>query len=108
VRVVEFHPATKAEVRRAVRRYRKVADAELARDFKAKLDDAADRVAKHGHSLAVAHVVDGFEMRRCRFKRFPFTLVYFDDGEKFIVIAVAHNKRRALYWRDRLPTESTS
>ena len=57
-------------------------------------------MGKHGHSLAVVHVVDGFEMRRCRFKRFPFTLVYFDDGEKFVVIAVT-DKRLIVQETDR-------
>lgn len=64
----------------------------------------ADRLSKLGRSLAIAHEVDGFDLRKCRLNRFPFTFVFFEHDEKFVVVAVAHNKRRPLYWRSRLPS----
>jgi mRNA-degrading endonuclease RelE of RelBE toxin-antitoxin system len=40
--------------------------------------------------------------RACRVKRFPYRVVYFIDDAGIVVLAVAHFKRRLLYWRDRI------
>ncbi|MBF0185544.1 MAG: type II toxin-antitoxin system RelE/ParE family toxin [Magnetococcales bacterium] len=41
--------------------------------------------------------------RRCRLRRFPYGLIYHEDGPKnILVVAVAHLHRRPEYWRDRL------
>jgi toxin ParE1/3/4 len=42
---------------------------------------------------------------RCfRLNRLPYGLVYVEDGDRIIGVAVAHLKRRAGYWRERLTT----
>jgi|ERR1700683_2539170 toxin ParE1/3/4 len=40
--------------------------------------------------------------RRLVLQRFPFPVVYLDDANVVNVVAVAHNKRRPGYWKDRL------
>ena len=40
--------------------------------------------------------------RRYVFPRFPYSLVYFIEGDLLNVVAVAHEKRRPGYWRKRL------
>ncbi len=40
--------------------------------------------------------------RRFLLHRFPYTVVYRSEGETVRVIAVAHQRRRAEYWRPRL------
>lgn len=41
------------------------------------------------------------EYRRCRVRQFPYGVVYRIEGERVIVLAVAHSSRRPGYWRER-------
>jgi toxin ParE2 len=41
-------------------------------------------------------------IRRCRLKRFPYSLLYRADPEEIVIIAVMHNRRRPNYWRSRI------
>jgi plasmid stabilization system protein ParE len=41
-------------------------------------------------------------IRRCRLKRFPYSLLYRADPEEIVIIAVMHNRRRPAYWRSRI------
>ena len=43
----------------------------------------------------------GGKYRRFVFRRFPFNLVYRVLPDKIEVIAVAHQRRRPMYWRNR-------
>ena len=40
--------------------------------------------------------------RRYVFRRFPFSLVYFLEGDVVVVVAVANDQKRPGYWRSRL------
>ena len=40
--------------------------------------------------------------RRCRTKRFPYGVVYQIRGDKILVVAVAHLRRKPSYWRERV------
>ncbi len=42
------------------------------------------------------------EIRRIRLQHFPFTVFYREFGEMVQVLAVAHHRRRPLYWLGRL------
>jgi plasmid stabilization system protein ParE len=42
------------------------------------------------------------QSRRCRLKRFPYSVVYTLDGDEILVLAVAHQHRKPNYWRSRL------
>ena len=42
------------------------------------------------------------QIRRCRLRRFPYSLVYTQDGNDLLVVAVAHQHRKPGYWRARL------
>ena len=39
--------------------------------------------------------------RRVVLRRFPFSVVYLQEAERVLVVAVAHTSRRPGYWRDR-------
>jgi toxin ParE1/3/4 len=39
--------------------------------------------------------------RRVVFPRFPFDLIFRTTGEALEIVAVAHHRRRPLYWRNR-------
>ncbi len=41
------------------------------------------------------------DVRRCLINRFPFAIIYGIDGEKIVIVAVAHLKRQPNYWLKR-------
>ena len=41
------------------------------------------------------------DTRRIVFPHFPFTLVYRSHGDTIEILAVAHQRRRPLYWKNR-------
>jgi toxin ParE1/3/4 len=42
------------------------------------------------------------QVRRAPLRRFPFGVVYVVIDDTLWVLAIAHTRRRPLYWRDRL------
>ncbi|QTN28214.1 type II toxin-antitoxin system RelE/ParE family toxin [Rhodoferax sp. AJA081-3] len=42
------------------------------------------------------------QIRRCRLKRFPYSVVYTQDGMDVLVLAIAHQHRKPNYWGGRL------
>jgi toxin ParE1/3/4 len=46
--------------------------------------------------------VGGENTRRVLLPRFPFAVVYQTEPELILVVAVAHQRRRPGYWRDRV------
>jgi toxin ParE1/3/4 len=42
-------------------------------------------------------------IRRFRLPRFPFSIAFLAQGDTVIVLAVAHNRRKPLYWLHRAP-----
>lgn len=42
------------------------------------------------------------EVRVFHLERFPFSLPYWLDGERLVLLALAHAKRRPGYWHDRI------
>jgi len=44
----------------------------------------------------------GSALRRFVLQRFPFSIAYLIDGDHLIVLAIAHSRRRPLYWLDRI------
>jgi len=41
-------------------------------------------------------------LRRVLLHRFPFTLIYSVEVDAVLIVAVAHQRRRPDYWRDRI------
>jgi len=39
-------------------------------------------------------------IRRCRLKRFPYSVVYTQDGTDVLILAIAHQHRKPNYWRN--------
>jgi len=49
-----------------------------------------------------APYVEGEGIRRVLLQRFPFAVVYQVEPELILIVAVAHQRRRPGYWRDRI------
>lgn len=68
-----------------------------ARALSVELDDAESAIL----SRAATWPVYLHGTRRYVLRRFPFSVVYLITGDRAVIVAVAHAKRRPGYWRDR-------
>ena len=92
----------------------------LLEPAQAELDDAITWYAEQAPGLGDAFLIETLrtiqlieqyptawhpltpQIRRCRLRRFPYSLVYTKDGNDLLVVAVAHQHRKPGYWRTRL------
>ena len=42
------------------------------------------------------------DVRRCRLRRFPYSVIYTVEAGEVLVLAVAHQHRKPSYWQDRI------
>jgi plasmid stabilization system protein ParE len=93
---VRYHPAARAELRRAARWYerRRVG---LGHALVDSVIDAEQRIRENPRSGAPFRE----NTRRMFVERFPYGLVYREEGSDILILAVAHLRRRPDYWRDR-------
>ncbi len=70
----------------------------LGSDFLDDVQRVVDGLREHpGSGIAV---VQG--LRRALLHRFPFSLIYSIETDAILIVAVAHQRRRPDYWRDRI------
>jgi plasmid stabilization system protein ParE len=65
--------------------------------FLDQVDDGYQRILENPHAAAE---VDS-DIRRLVLAKFPFNLIYEIDGDVILILAVAHQRRRPHYWRER-------
>jgi toxin ParE1/3/4 len=94
---VQFHPAAREEFREAVRWYRARSDIASA-EFRMAVTNAVREIAKKPHRWP--KYLHG--TRRFILGRFPLSVVYLDDSDSVIIVAIVHSKRRPGYWRTRI------
>lgn len=75
-----------------------VASTTLGDDF---LDDVQRVIDALCESPSLGPVVGG-KFRRALLRRFPFSLIYSVESDGILIVAVAHQRRRPDYWRNRL------
>jgi plasmid stabilization system protein ParE len=93
----QFHPEASEEFRGAIRWYRP----------QSLLASSEFRVAVSAAIRMIAEAPERwpkylYGTRRFVLQRFPFSVVYLDDPDLVIIVAVAHSKRKPGYWKDRL------
>ena len=71
---------------------------ELGAEFLDDVQRAIDRLRDNPKLGQI--VVD--ELRRSLLSRFPFSLIYVIEPEGLLIVAVAHQRRRPYYWRERI------
>jgi toxin ParE1/3/4 len=71
---------------------------ELGERFRQEYVNTLDRIAK----FPKVHPRNGEFTRQCKFRRFPYAIVYRVDPGEIVVAAVAHLKSDQRYWRGRL------
>ena len=92
----------------------------LLESAQAKLDDAIAWYAEQAPGLGDAFLIETLktlklikqypkawhpltqQVRRCRLRRFPYSVIYAQEGSDLLVLAVAHQHRKPGYQRTRL------
>jgi len=70
----------------------------LGYEFAAEVRDTINRILTHPETWTKLSK----RTRRCRTKRFPYGVIYQIRGDRILIVAVAHLRRKPGYWRDRL------
>lgn len=95
---VEFDPRAIDEIRHARRWYARASTA-LANRFIAAFDTAVDLAA--GTPGVCTPGLHGTRLSRVR--KFPYWVVFVEEPNRILVLALMHVRRRPGYWRRRLP-----
>ncbi|MBZ5655599.1 MAG: type II toxin-antitoxin system RelE/ParE family toxin [Acidobacteriia bacterium] len=92
-----FHPEARQDFRDAIGWYSSRSPT-AAKEFRKTVSDvirhlvqAPWRWPKYCHGT-----------RRFVLHRFPFSIIYLDDPDMLSIVALAHNKRKPGYWKQRL------
>lgn len=74
----------------------------LGWDFFAAVREAIARAADTPESCARLRSPPDMTIRFVPVRGFPFKVVFLHEPEQVVVLAVAHDRRRPGYWRDRI------
>ncbi len=98
---VIFHRDAEADLEIGVAWYEKQRVG-LGADLREKVEDAVERIldnpAKHLRYKRK-------DIRKCRVKRFPYTIYFLELEDAIWIAAVAHDKRKPDYWATREPED---
>jgi toxin ParE1/3/4 len=98
---VVFHREAEAELECSIAWYENHQEG-VGVDFKDEVKAAIDRI-KSNPSRHPRY--KGGDLRRCRVKRFPFTIYFLELDEEIWLAAIAHDKRKPDYWASREPED---
>jgi plasmid stabilization system protein ParE len=99
---LELHPEARAELRSAALWYDERRPG-LGDEFIAEVSAAFDRVADAPESYPAwpGTRAEGPLIRKATTQRFPYVIAFEKHERHVLVLAVAHAKRRPLYWLTR-------
>jgi toxin ParE1/3/4 len=99
---LELHPEARAELRRAALWYeerRQGLGDEFISAISASLDQVSD--APESYPAWLGTRAEGPLIRRATTQRFPYVIAFEKHEHHVLVLAIAHAKRRPLYWLTR-------
>ena len=96
---VEIHPEAQAEVDATIAWYEQEG-AGLGLEFLAEVDRAIDRVVQR--PVAWRSYAGMPDAHRLSVHRFPYCVIYRQKLSVVQIVAVAHQRRKPSYWRERL------
>lgn len=99
-REVRLEPEARAELREAMLWYDEQRPG-LGEEFVSEIGATIEAIS--GRSESFPRVLGALGVRRALVHRFPYAVVFLVAQDLLIVLAVAHGKRRPLYWRARKP-----
>ena len=99
MKAISFLPAAREDIRREKSYYRKI-NPELARQFQAAVETAANGAAENPQAMQVLEN----EIRRWPLTTFPHGLLYRDEPDSVLVLAVFHPSQSPARWQGRSRT----
>ena len=100
---IELHPEARAELRSAVLWYeeRRIG---LGDEFVTELSAALNRIASAPETFPRWQGTGerSPQIRRSALHRFPYVIAFESHEDHCLVLAIAHSKRRPLYWLTRV------
>lgn len=93
-----FHPEAEEEFEAAVAWYEE-RDTGLGLDFAAEVREAVRLAQSMPHAWPKVEE----SIRRVLVHRFPYGVLYSNEGDRLHILAVMHLRRQPGYWRERLP-----
>ncbi|XXX82473.1 type II toxin-antitoxin system RelE/ParE family toxin [Sorangium sp. So ce134] len=99
---VELHPEARAELRAAAIWYDEQR-AGLGDEFVAEISSMVDKIGEVPESFQIWPGTSSSprSIRRAVINRFPYVIAFEVHPERTFVLAIAHAKRRPLYWLTR-------
>jgi hypothetical protein len=94
--IYSFHPDAELELNASVDYYQECKDG-LGAEFAYEVQKTIQRILEYPTAW---QKLDG-EIRRCLTNRFPFGIVYFQQEDKIIILAVMQLNRKPNYWKER-------
>jgi toxin ParE1/3/4 len=95
-----IEPVALKELHAIATRYGRVRR-ELAFAFLAAFETAY-ATARANPQIGTAEQIEGRAVRRVHLDHFPHAIVFADVPDAYVVIAIAHGRRRPVYWRSRM------
>lgn len=92
-----FHPDAEAELSEAIQYYENV-EPGLGQDFAVEVYSAVQRAITYPNAWMV---LEG-EVRRSLVRRFPYGVLYSEEGDGILIVAVMHLHRDPGYWKGRV------
>jgi toxin ParE1/3/4 len=75
----------------------------LGEEFLDEIETAFERIRQGVDSLSPMEQYSGrFDIRRILLRRFPYAVIVLRRLDETLVVAIAHTRRRPLYWLDRV------
>ena len=91
-----FHPEAAAEFVQAIEYYEEC-EASLGYDFAIEVYAAIERTMAYPKAWPIIEE----DIRRSLTRRFPFGILYAEEGEELFIVAIMHLHRDPDYWKHR-------
>ena len=95
--IEEFHPEAVAELLEAAKHYDSAAQG-LGEEFVAAVEAQLQKLC---NTPALGQSIGNKGLRRSHLRRFPYSLIYYANEARILILAVAHQSRRPGYWKYR-------
>ncbi len=71
----------------------------LGADYLVEFESTMLRICRNPQTFPA---IDATALRKTGMRRFPFHVIYMVHADQVLVLAIAHHRRRPVYWTDRV------
>jgi len=94
---IEYHSGARDDFDESLDWYGK-RSLDAALGFVAAVEEAVEKIVADPARFPSTHA----GCRYCTLRRYPFRVVFHEETDRLVVVAIAHAKRRPGYWRSRI------